>query len=98
MAEEPIKVRQGVYKMDKNPQNIGVCVVIDDRNTWNIKIASDGSTIITIPADSKWLVTTEETPDGKKKAVIFRKDGRLVKEGPFKDQAEISVAYEHPAD
>jgi len=98
MAEEPIKVRQGIYKMDKNTQNIGVCVVIDDRDTWNIKVADDGSTIITIPADSKWLVTTEETSEGKKKAVIFRKDGMLVKEGPFKDQAEISVAYEHPDD
>ena len=98
MAEEPIKVRQGIYKMDKNTQNIGVCVVIDDGDTWDIKIAEDGSTIITIPAESKWLVTTEETPEGKKKAVIFRKDGKLLKDGPFRDQAELSIAYEHPTD
>ena len=98
MPEEPIKVRQGVYQTDKNPKNIGVCVIIDDRDSWDIKIARDGSTIVTIPANSKWLVTTEETPEGKKKAVIFRKGGTLLKEGPFKDQAELSVAYEHPTD
>ena len=94
MAEDPIRAGQGLYTTSGRKKNVGVCLVIDDQNTWEIKQATDGSTVVIIPAGSKWKVTTEAPTGAKRKVVIFREGGAVRREGPFEKTAEMQINYD----
>lgn len=108
MADDPIRAGQGIYTVSSTKaasgsgkksgirkRNIGVCLVIDDDNTWDIKEAKDGSVIVIIPPGSKWKVTMEQLPGAKRKAVIFREGANLKPNGVVSlPNGEFSIEYE----
>jgi hypothetical protein len=98
MPEEPIRAGQGIYQSSASKKDVGVCLVIDEQNLWKIEDGANGSTVITIPAGSKWKVTTENPTGDKRKVVIFRDGGSVHRTGPFEIVDEILIPYEHPND
>lgn len=98
MPEEPIRAGQGIYQSTSDKKNVGICLVIDDQDSWTISQTADGSTVINIPPGSKWKVTTENPTGNKRKIVIFRDGGSVHRAGPFEVKDEILIPYDHPND
>jgi hypothetical protein len=79
MADEPIEVKPGVYTMPGEPEIMGLCIMIDNKEAqWEVTTTDHYTTVIKIKKNSKWNVQEYTDPKtGKKNLQIFREGAKL---------------------
>ncbi|MFN0087527.1 MAG: hypothetical protein ACKVX9_19210 [Blastocatellia bacterium] len=63
MPDEPIIVRNGAYQEPGQPEIMGVCIFLDDRNDdWDVAETANDTIVVTIKKGAKWRVEEYTDP------------------------------------
>jgi hypothetical protein len=76
---EPIIIRPGVYSKPGEPEIMGLCITIDNKDAqWEVTTSDHYTTVIKIKRDSNWNAQEFTDPKtGERKLQIFREGAKL---------------------